>query len=87
MKPLGYYSLQFSPETEQGIDSLNHKEAAVLMSITADDVYNEYQGDEDRNAIDPKILNDCDSLSIAQKISLIKALCDRIELKLMEVAK
>lgn len=87
MQSLGYYGLNLTTETEQGIDSLNHKEAIVLLSITADDLYDEHQADEDRDPIESEILDECAALSTPQRISLIKALCDRIELKLMEAAK
>lgn len=86
-QPLGFYGLKIDAETEEGIDSLSHKEAIVLLSITADDLYNEHQADEDRDPIESEILDECASLSNAQKVSLIKALCDRIEQKLMEQAK
>lgn len=87
-KPLGFYGLKFAPEIESEIDALSHKDAIVLMSITADDLYEEYQDNiEDRDPICSEVLNTCAYLSNIQKISLVKALCDRIEIRLMEVAE
>lgn len=86
MQPLGYYGLNLYTNTETAIDNFDLNNLCGLNSITADLVSDEFIDDR-YEGIHTRIRLDIDKLSAREKISLIRALCDRIELKLMEQAK
>jgi hypothetical protein len=85
MKPLGHYGLKLDPDTEKAIANFDLSNLCGLNSITADLVSDEFIDDRYKG-IHARIRLECDKLTPRQKISLIRALCDRIELKLMEQA-
>lgn len=84
MQPLGYYGLNLT--TESNIDALDIDQLVALMSISADDIYELHQEFRE-DGVGSAILNEAEGLSQSQKLAFIRALCDRIELKLMEAAK
>lgn len=89
MQPLGYYGLNLDISTEIEIDNLHLPHLTDLLDDMATALNNKHYIDNDEA---PEISNedkpiDPDNLSDLEKIGLIRGLCDRIELKLMEVAK
>jgi hypothetical protein len=87
-KPLGFYGLDFEAEIEIAIDGLHLHELTDLLHDMASALNNMHYIDNDEA---PEILDmdkpiTPDDLSDAEKISLVRGLCDRIELKLMEIA-
>lgn len=89
MRPLGYYGLNLDISTETAIDNMP---LAALVDLL-DDIANQMICDhylEDveftPNPQEGKPVTP-DELSDIEKIGLIRGLCDRIELKLMEAAK
>jgi|GEM_PF-2203942 hypothetical protein len=88
MQPLGYYGLSLDPTTDIAIDALQLHELTNLLDDTTTLLNTKhYIDDDDAPAImDTSTINP-DDLSDMEKIGLIRALCDRIELKLMEAAK
>jgi hypothetical protein len=86
MKPLGYYGLEVSIEAEEAIDALPLHELTDLLDDTVTFLNARYYMNE---ADVPHILKkplDIDDLADIGKIGLIRGLCDRIEIKLMEAA-
>jgi hypothetical protein len=88
MQSLGYYGLKIDTETEIAIDGLQLHELTNLLDDTTTLLNTKhYIDDDDAPAImDTSTINP-DDLSDMEKIGLIRGLCDRIELKLMEAAK
>jgi len=88
MQSLGYYGLKIDTETEIAIDGLQLHELTNLLDDTTTLLNTKhYIDDDDTPAImDTSTINP-DDLSDMEKIGLIRGLCDRIELKLMEAAK
>jgi hypothetical protein len=84
MQPLGYYGLKL--QTEPYFDQLTIDQLVALMSISADEIYDLYHEIRDLS-VPTAILNEEQILSVPQKLALIRATCDRIELKLMQAAK
>jgi hypothetical protein len=64
-----------------------HELASLLDDLTTALNTKHYIDDEEAPAIMEPSAIDLDELSDMEKIGLIRGLCDRIELKLMEVAK
>ncbi len=85
-QPLGYYGVKCEPETEAAIDALDLNSICGLLAITSDQIGDECI-DDSYEGIHTRIKFACDRLPTPQKLSLVKALCDRIEAKLMEIAK
>lgn len=86
-KPLGFYGLSLGADIETAIDALPLHELTDLLDDTTSFLNFRYFVDDDDA---PQILTkplDIDELSDIDKIGLIRGLCDRIELKLMEAAK
>jgi hypothetical protein len=86
MNPLGYYGLNLVADIESSIDEFSLNENCGLLSILSDNLGDNLIG-ADYKGIHTRVRVKCDALSASQTISLIKAMCDRIELKLMETAK
>jgi hypothetical protein len=88
-KPLGFYGLDFEAEIEIAIDGLHLPQLTDLLDDMASSLNNTHYIDNDEV---PEILDmdkpiTSDDLSDAEKISLIRGLCDRIENELMEASK
>jgi hypothetical protein len=89
MQSLGYYGLNLDISTETEIDNMPLHELTDLLDDMVDQMnFHHYLG----NPEVPTLPNSdkCvtpDELTDLQKIGLIRALCDRIEIKLMEAAK
>lgn len=87
-KPLGYYGLSLDPTTDIEIDNLRlHELVSTLDDMTTALNTKHYIDNDDVPAIMEASPIDPDDLSDVEKIALIRGLCDRIELKLMEAAK
>ena len=88
MQPLGYYGLSLDPTTDIAIDNLHLPELTDLLDDMASALNNKHYMDNDEapeiKDLDKPIIPD--DLSDAEKIALIRGLCDRIEIKLMQVA-
>lgn len=82
-KPLGYYGLNL--QSESRIDGFDIGKLVALMSITADEIYDLYE-ETRSDCVGTAVLTETEMLSLPQKLSLVRAMCDRIEVKLMEVA-
>jgi hypothetical protein len=89
MQPLGYYGLNLDISTEVEIGNMPLHELTDLLDDMSD------QMNSDHYLCNEQVLSiphgdKCvtpDELTDLQKIGLIRALCDRIEIKLMEAAK
>ncbi|TYQ29977.1 hypothetical protein [Pseudanabaena sp. UWO310] len=85
--PFYKYGLNLDIKTEQAIDALPLHELSFLLDRAGSDLCSKhYMDDEDAPLITSTPL-DIDELSDMEKIGLIRGLCDRLEIKLMEVAK
>jgi hypothetical protein len=89
MQPLGYYGLSLDPTTDIAIDNLHLHELTDLIDDMTTALNSTYFLDNEEA---PEITDEskpvfADQLSDVEKIGLIRGLCDRIELKLMEAAK
>jgi hypothetical protein len=88
MQSLGYYGLNLDISTEIEIDNMPLHELTNLLDDTTTLLNTKhYIDDDDAPAIMESSTINPDDLSDMEKIGLIRALCDRIELKLMEAAK
>ena len=87
-KPLGFYGLSLDPTTDIAIDNLHLPGLTYLLDDMAAALNDSHYIDNDEappiEDIDKPISPE--DLSDAEKIALIRGLCDRIELKLMEIA-
>lgn len=89
MQPLGYYGLNLSADTEKAIDNLKlHELIDLANDVTCDMTATHCIDNEEAPLIthEGKPISP-DQLSDLQKLGLIRGLCDRIEIKLMEQAK
>ena len=86
MQPLAYYGLNLTADTEKAIDNLDLNSRCGLLSITADLVGDEII-DNKYEGIHTRLRLECDKLTTPQRLALIRGLCDRIEIKLMEQSK
>ncbi len=86
MQPLGYYGLILDPITDIAIDNLHLPELTDLLNDMTNSLNDRHYIDSEEAPliIDKPITPD--DLSDAGKIALIRGLCDRIEIKLMEIA-
>ena len=89
MQPLGYYGLSLDPTTDIAIDNLQLPQLTDLLDDMATDLNIRHYIDNDEAPAIEDVEKPIkpDDLSDAEKIALIRGLCDRIELKLMEAAK
>jgi hypothetical protein len=88
MQSLGYYGLNLDISTEIEIDNMPLHELTNLLDDTTTLLNTKhYIDDDDTPAIMESSTINPDDLSDMEKIGLIRGLCDRIELKLMEAAK
>jgi hypothetical protein len=86
-KPLGFYGLKVGLEAEEAIDALPLHELTDLLDDTTQALNSKHYLDaEDVPLVISKPL-DIDDLVDIDKIGLIRGLCDRIEVRLMETAK
>ncbi|WP_103668435.1 hypothetical protein [Pseudanabaena sp. BC1403] len=87
MQPLGYYGLSLDPSTDIAIDNLRlHELVDTLNNMSTALNTKHYIDNDDVPAIMEASPIDPDGLSDTEKIALIRGLCDRIEIKLMEAA-
>ena len=90
-KPFGYYGLNFQAEVERTTDDLQmHELTDLLNDITADLNYTHYLDNDEIIGIARQIKQSTCfflDLSDVEKVAAIRALCDRIEAKLLEAAK
>jgi len=88
-KPFGYYGLNLDISTEIELDSLQlHEQTDLISTITA--FLNDkhfYSNDEALEIVAHDRDDMAYKLSDIEQIGLIRGLCDRIELKLMEAAQ
>lgn len=83
-KPFGFYGLKLEPEIEQAIDALDLTNLQCLISDTAAS----FTIWQDSFVADELGFGSWfEDLSGVEKIALIRGLCDRIELRLMEAAQ
>ena len=89
-KPLGYYGLQSDADAEAAIDEARLEVLIDLFEDISTDICDRhYYGQEDIEAIasSERISPFLPELSDLNQIGMIRALCDRIEQRLMEQAK
>ena len=82
MKDIGYYAGFLSTEDQQKVNDAPISNLADAITVLSDYIYQEHDDAEDFSFLDityPKSERD--------GLALIRRLCDRIELKLMEAAK
>ena len=88
MKSLADYGLNLDITTELELDGMHLHQLTMLLNDFADTLNNKHYIDNDEA---PEITEDMpislDELSDVESLGLIRWLCDRIELKLMETAK
>ena len=89
MKDIGYYAGFLSSASQDAISNASLWQLADLMSDVACELYTGLSVDDNRDSI---IEDSClavvfEDHSDRDKLALIRGLCDRIELKLMEAAK
>ena len=86
-KPFGYYGLNLDISTEIELDNLKLPELTDLLDDMVSDLNTTYYlNDDDVDNIYFAPIKPCE-LSDVSKLALIRGLCDRIEVKLMEEAK
>lgn len=88
-KPLGYYGLQIEADVEKAIDEARLEVLIDLFEDIAVNICDRHYYNTNVEAVDPsdRILPFLPTLSDANQIGMIRALCDRIEQRLMEQAK
>ncbi len=88
-KTLGYYGLNLDISTEIAIDGMPlHHLTDLLGDISGDLNLVHYLENDDALAIkEEEKIPTLHDLSDCEKVGLIRALCDRLEVKLMEVAR
>ena len=85
MQPLGYYGLNFTQATEQAIDNAPiHELTNCLHDIASTINHTHYLNSDLAPEIEEEFLDSPELLTDMERIGLIRALCDRIEIKLME---
>lgn len=81
MKDIGYYAGFLSTEDQQAINDAPIANIAAAITTLSDSIWQAHEDSDDFSFLDinyPK--------SDRDKLALIRGLCDRIELKLMEIA-
>jgi hypothetical protein len=88
-KPLGFYGLKVEAATEEAIDKARLEVLIDLFEDFANDICDRHYYDTNSECVtSSEMLSPLlPTLSPLQEIGLIRALCDRIEVKLMEAAK
>jgi hypothetical protein len=82
MKDIGYYAGWLNEETQADIENSGSEDLLEMIADIAMDIRGDILGDPPHG-----VHQIYDGQSKPNKLSLIRALCDRIELKLMEAAK
>ena len=86
MQPLGYYGIKCKPDVESAIDAFDLESTCGLLALVSEQIREELTG-FDYQGIHYVLVENCAELDPSQRLALIRALCDRIESKLMEQAK
>ena len=82
MKDIGYYAGWLNEETQTDIENSGSEDLLEMIADIAMDIRGDILGDPPHG-----VHQIYDGQSKPNKLSLIRALCDRVELKLMEAAK
>ena len=82
MKDIGYYAGWLNEEIQTDIENSDSEDLLEMIADIAMDIRSDVMG-ETPHAVHQFF----DGQSNPNKLALIRGLCDRIELKLMEVAK
>lgn len=88
-KPLGYYGLNFDADIETAIDEARLEILVDLFEDVAINICDRHYYNTNTDGIKPseRIMPFLPALSDVNQIGMIRALCDRIEQRLMEQAK
>jgi hypothetical protein len=87
MQSLGYYGLNLDTSTEIEIDNMELHGISFLLDQAGSALCCKHYIDKEDAPLITSTPLDVDSLSDMEKIGLIRGLCDRLELRLMEAAK
>lgn len=89
MKDIGYYAGFLSADQQEAINKANGYKLTDLLSDVAVEVYDTTSFSPTADESDDCLIDIIDfrDLSDRDKLALIRGLCDRIEIKLMEAAK
>lgn len=87
-RPLGYYGLNFDADIETAIDEARLEVLIDLFEDIAVNICDRHYYNTNVEAVEAadRILPFLPTLSDANQIGMIRALCDRIEQRLMEQA-
>jgi len=86
-QPLGYYGIKIGDGVEAAIDAFDLNSMCGLLGLVSEQIREELTYTPDYQGIHYILIEKCAELPPSQRLGLIKALCDRIELELMEQAK
>lgn len=94
MKDIAYYAGFLSTENQEKINSAHHDQLVEVLTEVATDLYaatefgsRGFAYEPEEGDITPLALDRIMDATERDKLALIRGLCDRIELKLMEAAK
>lgn len=87
MKDIGYYAGFLTADQQQEITKYELHQACRLMALTTQEVLENNDKPKSKKGVSTFLYAAITKLSDRDKIALIRGLCDRIEVKLMEEAK
>lgn len=90
MQPIGYYAGFLRPKTQEAITTASLPKLAITLELVASAISGDYyySNEEVEGGLSPVISGiEIDKIGDRDRLAVIRGLCDRIEIKLMEQAK
>ena len=87
MKDIGYYTGFFTADHQKEIQGYEFHQLCILLALTSQEILDTNDKPKSQKGVKTFLFAAMSELSSLNQISLVRGLCDRIELKLMETAK
>ncbi|NUN66334.1 hypothetical protein HCU40_16640 [Pseudanabaena biceps] len=85
MKDIGYYAGFLAIEQQQTIKSYELHQLCSLLALTSQEILEKHDNPKSKKGVSTFLYATMSELSSRHQVSLVRALCDRIEQKLIEV--
>ena len=87
MKDIGYYTGFFDTDQQKEIQDYELHQLCSLLALTSQEILETNDKPKSKKGVKTFLFAAMTELTSLNQISLVRGVCDRIELKLMEVAK